>query len=182
MGLEYDFVKVLDFGLVKYSGRTNLRQTLVTTAHTPTGTPAYMAPETILGDSDVDRRADVYALGCVAYFLLTGQLVFEADTPMKMLMQHVQSPPVAPSQRTEMRIPREVDELVLACLQKDPNLRPQDAGALFRMACGCKSFDSWTQELARTWWEKHLPELTGPLSVDPLADEPTKAFTVQTIH
>ena len=79
-----------------------------------------MAPEIILGDADVDRRADVYALGCVAYFLLTGQLVFEADTPMKMLMQHVHARPVPPSQRTELPIPRELDELVLACLEKDP--------------------------------------------------------------
>ena len=91
----------------------------------------------------------MYALGCVAYFLLTGQLVFDGETPMKMLMQHVQSQPVAPSQRTELRIPREVDELVLACLQKDPNLRPQDAGALFRMACDCKFSNAWNQERAR---------------------------------
>jgi serine/threonine-protein kinase len=177
MGLEYDFVKVLDFGLVKYSKQTNMRQTLVTTDHTPTGTPAYMAPETILGDADIDRRADVYALGCVAYFLLTGQLVFEADTPMKMLMQHVQAQPVPPSQRTELRIPREVDELVLACLQKDPNLRPQDAGDLFRMACDCKFPDSWNQEQARIWWEKHLPELSGPLNLEP-AKQPGTPVTV----
>jgi serine/threonine-protein kinase len=178
MGLEYDFVKVLDFGLVKYSGRTNVRQTLVTTDHTPTGTPAYMAPETILGDADVDRRADVYALGCVAYFLLTGQLVFDGDTPMKVLMQHVQSHPVAPSQRTELPIPREVDELVLACLQKDPNLRPQDAGAMFRMACDCKFSNSWNQEQARSWWEKHLPDLTGPLSAEPFSKQPGSPVTV----
>ena len=68
-----------------------------------------MAPEIILGETDVDRRADVYALGCVAYFLLTGQLVFEADTPMKMLMQHVQARPVPPSQRTELPMPPELD-------------------------------------------------------------------------
>ncbi len=92
-----------------------------------------MAPEIILGDADVDSRADVYALGCVAYYLLTGQLVFEADTPMKMLMQHVHAQPVPPSQRTELPIPRELDELVLACLQKDPDMRPQNAEELFRM-------------------------------------------------
>ena len=91
-----------------------------------------MAPEIILGETDVDRRADVYALGCVAYYLLTGQLVFEADTPMKMFMQHVQAQPVPPSQRTELPIPRELDELVLACLEKDPDKRPQDAEELFR--------------------------------------------------
>src|SRR5262245_24008926 len=76
MGLEYDFVKVLDFGLVKFADRTAMQQTLMTAAHTTTGTPAYMAPELILGEADIDRRADVYALGCVAYYLLTGQLVF----------------------------------------------------------------------------------------------------------
>jgi serine/threonine-protein kinase len=178
MGLEYDFVKVLDFGLVKYSGPAGARQTLLTTDQTPTGTPAYMAPEIILGDAEVDRRADVYALGCVAYFLLTGQLVFEADTPMKMIMQHVQSQPIAPSQRTELRIPREVDELVLACLQKDPNRRPQDAGVLFQMTCECRSAESWNQDLARSWWEKHLPELTGPLTPEPARQPPHKAVTV----
>ena len=87
-------------------------------------------------EANVDRRADVYALGCVAYYLLTGQLVFEADTPMKMLMQHVQAGPVPPSQRTELPIPRELDELVLACLEKDPHKRPQNAEELLRDRSG----------------------------------------------
>ena len=129
MGLEYDFVKVLDFGLVKLNSQAagERIQTLMTADQRTTGTPAYMAPEIILGEATVDRRADVYALGCVAYYALTGQLVFEADTPMKMLLQHVQAEPIPPSQRTELPIPREIDELVLACLQKDPNKRPQSA-------------------------------------------------------
>ena len=163
MGLEYDFAKVLDFGLVKVK-QSRQGDTLSTIDHTTTGTPAYMAPETILGDVDVDRRADVYALGCVAYFLLTGQLVFEADTSMKMLMQHLNAPPVPPSQRTELPIPRELDELVLACLQKDPNRRPQNAGELFRMAYNCRACEGWNAEAAAAWWEAHLPELTGPLT------------------
>ena len=75
------------------------------------GTPAFMAPEIIL-EEEVDQRADVYALGCVAYYMLTGQLVFEGDTPMKMFMHHVQTPPVPPSQRTELAVPKELDELV----------------------------------------------------------------------
>jgi serine/threonine protein kinase len=162
MGLEYDFVKVLDFGLVKDRKRSS-GQTLATFDHHTTGTPAYMAPEIILGDADVDRRADVYALGCVAYYLLTGQLVFEAETPMKMLMQHVQAIPVPPSQRTELPIPPEMDAIVLACLQKDPNKRPQNAEELLRLAWGCKACDTWNNELATLWWQQHLPELTGPL-------------------
>ena len=165
MGLEYDFVKVLDFGLVKFKDRAPGRDTLSTIEHTTTGTPAYMAPETILGDVEVDRRADVYALGCVAYYLLTGQLVFEAESSMKMLMQHLHAPPVPPSQRTELPIPRELDALVLACLQKDPNMRPQNAGELFRMATNCRACEGWNNEAARGWWEMHLPELTGPIPI-----------------
>jgi serine/threonine-protein kinase len=165
MGLEYDFVKVLDFGLVKFNARGRGSDSLMTLDHTTTGTPAYMAPEAILGDSDVDRRADVYALGCVAYYLLTGQLVFEADTSMKMLLQHLHAQPVPPSQRTELPIPPELDELVLACLHKDPALRPQSAGELFRMTQQCCTAEDWNADAARSWWESHLPEFTGPLTV-----------------
>ena len=167
MGLEYDFAKVLDFGLVKFKHQAPGGDTLSTIEHTTTGTPAYMAPETILGDAEVDRRADVYALGCVAYYLLTGQLVFEADTSMKMLMQHLHAPPVPPSQRTELPIPRELDDLVLACLQKDPNLRPQNAGELFRMAYNCRACEGWGSDAAERWWMMHLPEFTGPLTATP---------------
>jgi eukaryotic-like serine/threonine-protein kinase len=170
MGLEYDFVKVLDFGLVKVSGKTALAQTL-TIDHMTSGTPAFMAPEVILGEQEVDRRADVYALGCVAYYLLTGQLVFEADTPMKMFMHHVQTPPVPPSQRTELPIPKELDDMVLACLEKDPARRPQDAQELFHMAQRCGSADSWDNDAARRWWELNLTELTGPLTLSETASE-----------
>jgi len=182
MGLEYDFVKVLDFGLVKVNGQSSAQQmqTLMTADQRTTGTPAYMAPEIILGEKNVDRRADVYALGCVAYYLLTGQLVFEADTPMKMLLQHVQAEPVPPSQRTELPIPRELDELVLACLQKDPDKRPQNAEVLLRMACDCKCSEGWNSDLAKVWWERHLPELTGPLSLgDPTSEVAGPAVVLQ---
>jgi serine/threonine-protein kinase len=175
MGLEYDFIKVLDFGLVKVNDKNSgMQETLVTSTQTTTGTPAFMAPEVILGQTDVDRRADVYALGCVAYYLLTGHLVFEADTPMKMLMHHVQTPPIPPSQRTELDIPRELDDLVMACLEKDPDKRPQDAGLLFEMACHCTTGSGWNNAAAKHWWESHLMELTGPLT---LAESRSEAVT-----
>jgi eukaryotic-like serine/threonine-protein kinase len=172
MGLEYDFVKVLDFGLVKLRERGGETESLLTLDHTTTGTPAYMAPEIVLGDAGVDSRADVYALGCVTYYLLTGQLVFEAETPMKMLMQHVHAQPQPPSQRTELPIPRELDELVLACLQKDPDMRPQSAEALLRMFERCRVCESWSHDSARRWWETHLPDLTGPLTIARSEAEP----------
>jgi tRNA A-37 threonylcarbamoyl transferase component Bud32 len=178
MGLEYDFVKVLDFGLVKVSDKSTMQETMLTADHTTTGTPAFMAPEVITGQSDVDRRADVYALGCVAYYLLTGQLVFEADTPMKMFLQHVQTPPIPPSQRTELPIPRELDELVLSCLEKDPNKRPQDAEQLFQMACRASHGACWDNAMAKRWWEMHLLELTGPLALTDVRLETDTRFVV----
>jgi eukaryotic-like serine/threonine-protein kinase len=148
-----------------------------------TGTPAYMAPEIAMGEREVDRRADVYALGCVTYYLLTGQLVFEADTSMKMMMQHVQAKPTPPSSRTELKIPPEIDELVLSCLEKDPNKRPQNAEVLYDLACRGTCV-MWDQAAAKRWWDIHLPELTGPLTISDSAaeiSEFTPASTSQTV-
>ena len=101
---EHDFVKVLDFGLAKSLERDDV--TLLTVEGVTAGTPGYMAPEVALGNTDVDARADLYALGCVAYVLLTGTLVFPDSNPMSMSLKHVQAPPDPPSQRTELPIPR----------------------------------------------------------------------------
>jgi serine/threonine-protein kinase len=121
-----------------------------------------MAPEVILGDHNADRRADIYALGCVAYSLLPGERVFTGVTPMKVLMVHVDNAPVAPSLRTEQPISPDVDALVLSCLQKDPSRRPQNADALYSMASACRTNDTWDQQAARQWWEVHLPQIAQP--------------------
>jgi serine/threonine-protein kinase len=141
-----------------------------------TGTPAFMAPEVILDEGHIDQRADVYALGCVAYYLLTGSLVFEADTPMKMFVHHLQTPPVRPSLRTELPIPQELDDLVLACLEKNPLRRPQDAEEVLRMLARCGSAGKWDNDAARGWWEKHLPELTRPIGEDETTNPLTAGF------
>jgi serine/threonine-protein kinase len=164
MGLDYDFVKVLDFGLVTFNGRRSLEPSANAKPHTTTGTPAFMAPEIILG-ADVDQRADVYAIGCVAYYLLTGQSVFEAATPRELLAMHLQAQPAPPSHRTELPISRELDAIVLACLEKDPRHRPQDAAAVLDMLLHCRGVEPWDNEIARGWWERHLVELTSPLAV-----------------
>jgi serine/threonine-protein kinase len=163
MGLDYDFVKVLDFGLVKVDERQAPASVLRGPSQT-TGTPAFMAPEVILGE-DVEPRVDVYAIGCVAYYLLTGQPVFDAENPTDMFLHHLHDAPVPPSQRTELPIPRELDALVLACLDKDPRRRPQDAAAVLAMLARCPSRETWDQSSARTWWARHLVDLTGPLVV-----------------
>jgi len=165
MGLDYDFVKVLDFGLVKFNDQRAIEQTIMGATHLTAGTPAFMAPE-LIAEGDVDWRADVYSLGCVAYYLLTGQLVFEGDTAMKMFLQHLQEPPLPPSQRTELPVPPEVDALVLACLEKDPARRPQNAEDVLRLIEGIRGAGRWSNEQARVWWQRHLPELAGPLATE----------------
>jgi eukaryotic-like serine/threonine-protein kinase len=173
MGLEYDFVKVLDFGLVTFNGRRALEPRTPSAARTTTGTPAFMAPEIILG-GEVDQRADVYAIGCVAYYLLTGQPVFDAADPNEMFMLHLEATPVPPSQRSEMPIPPDIDALVLACLEKAPHRRPADAAAVLERLRRWSSSDQWDQQSARTWWERHLVELTAPpLVSSALAAEPS---------
>lgn len=118
----------------------------------------------ILGRSDVDRRADVYAIGCVAFYLLTGTRVFEQGTQMQMLVDHVHTAPVPPSARLGRPLPREVDTLVLDCLRKDPAERPHDAGELLERIQSSRLRDQWSNAHARAWWEARLPELARPLA------------------
>jgi eukaryotic-like serine/threonine-protein kinase len=165
MGLDYDFVKVLDFGLVKFDAKREIEHSVLGGGHATAGTPAFMAPELIAG-GDVDARADVYSLGCVAYYLLTGQMVFEAETAMKMFVQHLQEIPVPPSQRTELPVPSELDALVMACLSKDPFNRPRTAEEVSLMLDTMRRPKRWNNESARHWWQHHLPELTGPLATE----------------
>jgi tRNA A-37 threonylcarbamoyl transferase component Bud32 len=159
VGLAFDFVKVLDFGIAKDHRPGASQNLLLTKQHHVVGTPAYMAPEAILGDTEVDHRADIYAVGCVAYYLVTGQRVFEDDSVMQMLMHHMQDAPVPPSQRTEVAVPADLDALILRCLEKDPGQRPQNAEELLRLLRACGVGPSWDRERAREWWESHLPEL-----------------------
>jgi serine/threonine-protein kinase len=155
-GEEYDFVKVLDFGIVTGSREGQQADGLKTGDNTVQGTPAFMAPEQAVG-ATVDARADIYAIGCVAYWLLTGKFVFTADTPMGLLMQHVQAAPTPPSARTDQPIPQTLDRLVLACLAKDPAERPQTARELSARLAAVEGSGGWTQDRARSWWTTHQP-------------------------
>ena len=156
-GEDHDFVKVLDFGIVKATTATAEIGRALTRDMSIHGTPAFMAPEQALGSADVDGRADIYATGCVAYWLLTGQLVFTADTPMALLLHHTQTPPTPPSARTELPIPSALDDVVLSCLAKDPAARPQTARELSRRLASVDVANAWTEDRARDWWASHEP-------------------------
>jgi serine/threonine-protein kinase len=168
-GEDYDFVKVLDFGIVKAvhepetAGATAL--TALTVEHVVRGTPAFIAPEQALGSQPVDHRADIYGIGCLAYWLLTGQLVFTGDTPMQLFVQHAQAAPVPPSTRTELLVPKELDAVVLECLAKNPSDRPQTARELARRLQAVPLKSEWTPELARAWWQTNRPGPDQPVSI-----------------
>ena len=193
VGIHDDFVKVLDFGLVKAVGPAsevslraldfglltsmgeNNNSTSDTAVSGTPGTPAYMAPEVALGET-VDGRSDIYALGCVAYYLLTGELVFDADSTVQMIARHLHHEAAAPSVRGGIEIPQELDRLVLSCLAKNPDERPATAAKLSH-ALRALDVEPWSEEQATEWWAMNHTEssttttlgtatqLTGSLAV-----------------
>jgi serine/threonine-protein kinase len=162
-GEEYDFVKVPDFGLVQ--ARAELAVDL-TADHFVGGTPTFIAPEQALGKATVDGRADLYALGCVAYWLLSGQFVFTGDTAMEVLTKHVNAPPPPVSRRTELPISAQLERLVMACLEKEPDLRPASARVLLDQLDAVVTDGRWTQERARAWWQLHVPAVAAAVGND----------------
>ena len=152
IALTYDFVKVLDFGLAKTLGDSGMTQ--LTMAGTATGTPGYMAPEIALAEESIDRRADVYALGCVAYFLLTGTTVFEEENPTRMALKHVQDVPDAPSLRSGAAIPPALESLVMQCLEKQPDDRPASMAEVAQRLAQ-SGVEPWTAADAAAWWQAH---------------------------
>ncbi len=155
---EYDFVKVLDFGLVKPASAVEPRERRrVTETGAVAGTPDFMAPEMALGDEAIDGRSDIYSMGCVAFWLLTGRRVFEKDTAISTIVAHMNDAPEAPSTRTELTIPAALDSLVLGCLAKKPEGRPETVDALDRALSEIETETPWTQERAEQWWQLHSP-------------------------
>lgn len=158
VGLKYDFVKVLDFGLVKM--RRRREETLVSMEGITTGTPAYMAPEVALGKENIDGRADLYSLGCTAYFLLTGQLVFDEGSGVGQVIAHAQKTPLVPSERTELPVPAALEQIVMRLLEKEPEKRLRSAHELGRALRGLRGIPEFCPYTAEDWWNTNLPEMT----------------------
>ena len=150
LGLDFDVVKVLDFGLVKSLRGDNPN---LTADGSLTGTPAYMPPERVLGGV-VDERSDLYSLACVAYWMLTGQTVFKGEST-SMLIAHAKTAPEPPSKVAGIAIPERLEQIVLACLEKEPEKRPQSAIDLWRQLDEVRLGTPWSIERAENWWKEH---------------------------
>ncbi len=150
-GGEPDFVKVVDFGLVK-----DIKQSSqLTDANAVAGTPAYLAPEVMTDPDEVDARVDLYALGAVGYYLLTGQDVFPGKTVVQVLSRHIHDAPEPPSLRLGRPVPPELEALLLRCLSKRPQDRPYSSGALRKELEALPRCGDWSPDQATLFWEGH---------------------------
>ena len=145
-----DVAKLLDFGLVRHTGQRGT-DALVTAPGVVAGTPAYMSPEQAGGNADVDGRSDIYSLGAVAYYLVTGEPPFVRDTSMRVLIAHVRETPRPPS-LLRPGVPADVEDIILRCLAKDPAARYADVPQLDRALAVCGAAGEWTEGDAAAWW------------------------------
>jgi len=167
-GGRLDVIKVLDFGLVKdVTGSSDVK---LTHADAFIGTPLFLSPEAINQPETVDARSDLYSLGGLGYFLLTGRPVFTGRTVAELCAQHLYEAPVPPSRRVA-DVPGDLEEILLACLEKSPDRRPQDARILRARLLACADAGRWTDDDARAWWEsrasgEHTPIASAPTLPD----------------
>jgi serine/threonine protein kinase len=156
-GGQCDTAKLLDFGLVKavHPGH-ELEKTV---AHRIMGTPRYLAPEAVQTPDLVDARSDLYSLGAVGYFLVTGQPVFDSETVKDLLNSHLIAPPPRPSNRLGRPVSRDLEDLLLQCLAKSPAERPPSARWLGEALARCNAAAQWTPADAEGWWRQHLGDI-----------------------
>jgi hypothetical protein len=144
-----DQVKVVDFGLVRQLGNSD---PTLSTADAIAGTPLYLSPEAITSPNDLDARSDIYALGAVGYFLLTGQAVFQGESVLQVLTQALHQPVESPSDRSGRPVPAQLERVILSCLARERDERPRDASAVKDALIGCSDVTPWTSEDAQNWW------------------------------
>ncbi len=152
-GGQADVVKVLDFGLVKAIDEQ--QQTSATASDGLTGTPLYMSPEAIQTPMSVDGRSDLYGVGAVGYFLLTGMPVFDADSIVDLCQKHVDEVPISPAKRLGKEVSSELEYALLSCLEKSRSKRPQTARDLAQLLSKCPEASDWLVEQADAWWSRH---------------------------
>ncbi len=149
-GGMYDVIKLLDFGLVK-AADAGLESALTST-NSITGTPLYMSPEAVMNTDTIDARSDLYSLGAVGYFLLTGTALFTGGTVMDVCRQQVDAAPEPPSKRARRKIDPDLEAVIMRCLSKLPGDRPASAQELAEALWVCEGAGTWTVEAARNWW------------------------------
>ena len=158
-GGRYDWVKLLDFGLVKDMG--NLDDVQLTADLEITGTPSYIAPERLADPLNIDARSDIYSLGAVGFNLLTGEDVFQGTTAVEICYHVMKTPPPRPSERIGP-VPETLDQLILDCLAKAPDERPGSVDVIIEVLDGIGNAGRWSQADAMVWWTENADRIQGP--------------------
>ena len=172
-----DVAKIFDFGLVRETGSDT--QASATGTNVIMGTPLFLSPEALQSPESVDARSDLYALGGVAYFLLTGRHVFEGRSVVEICGHHLHTAPVPPSEKRGAPLPAELEALVMSCLEKDAALRPHTAREMLERLDAIAPALAWTEDQAREWWARHGPATPPlPASGSRSASSLTQALTV----
>lgn len=157
-GGKADVIKVLDFGLVKQTHASESQQ--LTSSAVLAGTPLYIAPERLRDPSNASPQTDIYSLGAITYFLLTGRDVFSGASIADILYQVMNAAPPSPTE-SQPHIPAELNQLVLDCLAKNPGQRPGSASEIIETLDAIRSLDPWTPMKARQWWNHHMSSETA---------------------
>ena len=153
-GMAEDMVKVLDFGLAKpYPGYAEVSAE-VSHSLTIEGTPQFISPEAVSFPEQVDQRSDIYAVGALGYYLLTGGNVFDGESAFEVLQKHVSSMPEPPSQRLGVAMESSLEKAIMECLEKEPSNRPQSAQALITIFRSSSAYRTWTDSQAAEWWKE----------------------------
>jgi serine/threonine protein kinase len=150
-----DCVKVLDFGLVRIYGAAEAEPLNDAADNVVEGTPWFTPPEAIKGSAQINQCSDLYAVGALGYYLLTGQYIFDAETVAEIHDKQLNAAPIPPSQRTTQPISHEMEQLILCCLEKDADLRPQSAAKLRGSLMACAAAADWTPDARTAWWETY---------------------------
>ncbi len=162
---EPDIVKVVDFGLVKTTIAS--ADPAVTNVNAITGTPLYLSPESITAPETVDGRADLYAVGAVGYFLLTGQHVFDGPSIVAVCSKHLLEAPIPPSERVGRAFPADLEHTILSCLAKAADDRPASAEALRAALLACADANQWDASAARAWWRDQGTRIRSQKTIPP---------------
>ncbi len=189
----HDVTKVVDFGLVK--DLDNLSESSMIPLNEIAGTPLYISPEAIRSPGDIDARSDLYSVGVLGYFMVTGKPVFKGDSATDLFNCHLHTEPTPPSARSTMKIPKDLELIILQCLEKDPRKRPADAVELYKRLDSCESARDWGEAEASRWWQsfrgKKIPLRSSPaeetVELPDLADLGGKKTTssvrgIETVH
>lgn len=169
-GGEADFVKVLDFGLVKGQMPEGEGEPLTQDEALP-GTPAFLAPESIRGSKYVDARADIYAFGALGHYLLTGKFLFDEETPMGMIRAQLNDEPALAAAVSPHSVPHELDEFLARCLKKEAEERPQSTQEVLIELESLALAHPWSRGNAYAWWQRiPMPRGSSP-SIPPLPSE-----------